>query len=165
MIENKVEKSGLIQLDLNDFVLKGQRSIVDFKDYLFEGIILKEKDFREKLEQTDWSIYQNHFIGITCSADAIIPLWAYMVLVSKLNPYAKLIVRGNKTHLEGAILRTALEQMDTNEFKGKKVIVKGCGGEIPESAYMLITTKLQPVVQSLMFGEACSTVPVFKSKN
>jgi hypothetical protein len=165
MIENKVEKSGLIQMDLNDFVLKGTRSIIDIKDFLFEGIILKEKDFREKLDKIDWSIYTNHFVGITCSVEAIIPLWAYMVITSKLTPYASIITRGNKAHLEGAILRTALEKLNPEEYKGKKVIVKGCGGTIPESAYMLITTKLQPVVQSLMFGEACSTVPVFKSKN
>ena len=163
MIENKVEKSGLINLDLNDFVPKGTRSVVDVKDFMFEEVMIREKHFRELVESKDWSIYKNHFVGITCSVDAIIPLWVYMILASKLEPFADLIIRGNKSHLEGALLRRALESLDVQQYEGKRVIVKGCGGAIPESAYITITSILQSKVKSLMFGEACSTVPVYKS--
>ncbi len=163
-IENKVEKSGLINLDLNDFVHKGVRSVVDLKDFLYEGVMLKEKDFREKIAAYDWSKFQNHYVGITCSVDVITPLWAYMLLASALQPYAALIIRGNKAHIEGVLLRKAIEEVNIENYRDERVIVKGCGGEIPESAYVAITTLLQPVVKSLMFGEACSTVPVYKKK-
>ena len=163
MIENKVDKSGLMSFDLNDLVPEGGRAIVDVKDFMFEGIMIREKDFREKTKNYDWSQYKNKFVGITCSEDAIIPLWVYMLLASSLLPFAKLVIRGNKSHLEGAILKRAIENLDTKNFENQRVIVKGCGGEIPESAYIAITSILQPVVKSLMFGEACSTVPVFKN--
>jgi len=163
MIENKVDKSGLVSFDLNDIVPKGDRAIVDVKDFMFEGIMIREKDFREKIKTHDWSQYDNKFVGITCSEDAIIPLWVYMLLASSLLPFAKLVIRGNKSHLEGAILKRAIENIDAKNFENQRVIVKGCGGEIPESAYIAITSILQPVVKSLMFGEACSTVPVFKN--
>ncbi|MFT6746928.1 MAG: hypothetical protein ACJAZ2_001273 [Glaciecola sp.] len=163
MIENKVDKSGLISLDLNDFVPDGERAIVDVKDFMYEGIMIKENDFREKVKNHDWLQYKNKFVGITCSEDAIIPLWVYMLLASSLCSYAKLVIRGNKAHLEGAILKRAIENLDIENFDNQRVIVKGCGGDIPESAYIAITSILQPVVKSLMFGEACSTVPVFKN--
>jgi hypothetical protein len=163
MIENKVDKSGLISLDLNDFVPDEGRAIVDVKDFMFEGVMVKEKDFREKVKNYDWAQYKDKFVGITCSEDAIVPLWVYMLLASSLFPFAKLVIRGNLTHLEGAILKRAIENLDIKNFENQKVIVKGCGGEIPESAYIAITSILQPVVKSLMFGEACSTVPVFKN--
>mgnify|MGYP006184755923 CR=1 FL=1 len=163
MIENKVEKSGLISLDLNDLAPKGQRSIIDVKDFLYEGVMIREKHFRELVAKTDWSEFDGHFVGITCSVDAIIPLWVYMVLASSLQKHVKLIIRGNKTHLEGALLKRSIENLDLDTYVGKRVIVKGCGGEIPESSYIAITYVLQPIVKSLMFGEACSTVPVFKS--
>lgn len=163
MIDNKVEKSGLITIDLNDFVPKGVRSVVDVKDYMFQGVMIREKHFRELVDKTDWSVYKDSFVGITCSVDAIVPLWVYMILTSKLEPYADLVIRGNKGHLEGALLRRAIESIDAKEYEGKRVIIKGCGGTIPESAYITITSILQSKVKSLMFGEACSTVPVYKS--
>jgi hypothetical protein len=163
MIENKVDKSGLLSLDLNELLPNNGRAIVDVKDFMFEGIMVKEKDFREKIKNHDWSQYSDKFVGITCSEDAIVPLWVYMLLASSLFPFAKLVIRGNKTHLEGTILKRAIENLDIKKFENQRVIVKGCGGEIPESAYIAITTILQPVVKSLMFGEACSTVPVFKN--
>jgi hypothetical protein len=163
MIENKVDKSGLLSLDLNELLPNNGRAIVDVKDFMFEGIMVKEKDFREKIKNHDWSQYSDKFVGITCSEDAIVPLWVYMLLASSLFPFAKLVIRGSKTHLEGAILKRAIENLDIKKFENQRVIVKGCGGEIPESAYIAITTILQPVVKSLMFGEACSTVPVFKN--
>lgn len=164
MIDNRVEKSGLIQIDLNDFVIKGTRTVIDLKDFLFEGLILREKDFREKIANHDWSQYQNHYIGITCSVDTIIPLWAYMIITSSLQPYAKLIIKGNKAHIEGALMRIAIENVDLETFKDKRVIIKGCGDIIPDSAYIFIVSHLQPVVKSILFGEACSSVPVYKSK-
>lgn len=164
MIENRVEKSGIINLDLNDFKPKGVRVVLDVKEFLFEGVMIREKHFREQVKNYDWSMYENKYVAVTCSVDAIIPLWVYMILASNLTPYAKVVVRGNKHHLEGALLKKAIEQIDPEEFIGKRVIVKGCGGEIPESAYLAVAGVLVPVVKTLMFGEACSTVPVFKMK-
>ena len=164
MIENRVEKSGLLQVDLNDFVIKGSRSIVDLKDFLFESAFLKENDFRVKVGAHDWTSYQNHYVGITCSVDTIIPLWAYMIITSALEPYAKLIIKGNKAHIEGALMRIAIEQLDLTIYQDQRVIIKGCGDKIPDSAYIFIVSHLQPVVKSILFGEACSSVPVFKKK-
>lgn len=164
-IKNKVDESGLIQLDLQDFIPKGERVVIDLKDFLYEGVMLREKDFRDKIAATDWSQYQDKFVALTNTADAIIPLWSYMLLSSALQPYVKVLIRGNKSHLEGALFRIAIESINAEDYRDARVIVKGCGKiPVPESAYMSITLKLQPVVKSLMFGEACSTVPVFKRK-
>lgn len=163
MIENKVEKSGLITLDLVDLIPKGKQVVIDLKDFMFEGIILREKDFRTKIKNTNWEEYKTSYVAITNSSEGIIPLWAYMLIASALQPYAAVIIRGNKGHLKGALLRRAIEELNEVEYKDKRVIIKGCGEEsIPESSYIAITQKLQPLVKSLMFGEACSTVPVFK---
>jgi len=164
-IKNKIEESGLIQLDLQDFIAKGERVVIDLKDFLYEGVMLREKDFRDKIAASDWPQYQDKFVAITNTADAIIPLWSYMLLASALQPYVKILIRGNKSHLEGALLRIAIENIDAEQYRDARVIVKGCGKiPIPESAYIALTMKLQPVVKNLMFGEACSTVPVFKKK-
>ncbi len=164
-IKNKIEESGLIQLDLQDFIAKGERVVIDLKDFLYEGVMLREKDFRDKIAASDWTQYQDKFVAITNTADAIIPLWSYMLLASALQPYVKILIRGYKSHLEGALLRIAIENIDTEQYRDARVIVKGCGKiPIPESAYIALTMKLQPVVKNLMFGEACSTVPVFKKK-
>lgn len=163
MIENKVEKSGLLTLDLVELIPAGEQVVIDLKDFMFEGLILKEKDFRTQLKETDWSVYQDAFVAVTNSSEGITPLWAYMLISSALSPYATVIIRGNKAHLKGALLRRSIEQLDIAEYQDKRVIIKGCGKEsIPESSFIAITQKLQPVVKSLMFGEACSTVPVFK---
>ncbi len=165
MIENRVEKSGMITLDLVDLIPPGNQYIIDLKDFMHEGLILREKDFRLRIKEKDWSEFQDGFVAVTNSSDGIIPLWAYMLISSALQPYSSLVVRGNKSHLKGALLRRSIEAIDESDFKDKRVVVKGCGKEsIPESAYIAITQKLQPVVKSLMFGEACSTVPVFKAK-
>ncbi len=165
MIENRVEKSGIITLDLVDFIPPGNQHVVDVKDFMHEGLILREKDFRLRIKEKDWSEFQDGFVAVTNSSDGIIPLWAYMLISSALQPYSSLVVRGNKSHLKGALLRRSIEAIDETDFKDKRVVIKGCGKEsIPESAYIAITQKLQPVVKSLMFGEACSTVPVFKAK-
>ena len=163
MIENKVEKSGLITIDLVDLIPQGEQFVIDLKDFMFQGLILREKDFRTQLKETDWSIYKNGFVAVTNSSEGLIPLWAYMLISSALQPHASLVIRGNKAHLKGALLRRAIEDIDASEYEGRMVIIKGCGKEsIPESSYIIITQKLQPVVKSLMFGEACSTVPIFK---
>ena len=163
MIENRVEKSGIITLDLVDFIPKGNQFVVDLKSFMQDGLILREKDFRQKIKESDWSKFQDGFVAVTNSSEGIIPLWAYMLISSSLQPYSSLVVRGNKSHLKGALLKRSIESIDEREYLDKRVIIKGCGKEsIPESAYIAITQKLQPVVRSLMFGEACSTVPVFK---
>ncbi|MBI35162.1 MAG: hypothetical protein CMP67_07350 [Flavobacteriales bacterium] len=164
MIENKVEKSGLITIDLVDLIPSGSQYLVDLKDFMHEGIILREKDFRTQLKNKDWSEYQDGFVAVTNSSEGIVPLWAYMLISSALQPFASLVIRGNIAHLKGALLRRSIEALNSADYQNKRVIIKGCGKEtIPESAYITITQKLQPVVKSLMFGEACSTVPVFKA--
>ena len=163
MIENRVAKSGIITLDLVDFIPSGSQYVVDIKDFMQDGLILREKDFRLRIKEKDWSEFQDGFVAVSNSSDGIIPLWAYMLVSSALQPYSSFVVRGNKSHLKGALLKRSIEAIDESEYKDKRVIIKGCGKEpIPESAYIAITQKLQPVVRSLMFGEACSTVPVFK---
>ncbi len=163
MIENRVAKSGIITLDLVDFIPSGSQYVVDIKDFMQDGLILREKDFRLRIKEKDWSEFQDGFVAVSNSSDGIIPLWAYMLVSSALQPYSSFVVRGNKSHLKGALLKRSIEAIDESEYKDKRVIIKGCGKEsIPESAYITITQKLQPVVRSLMFGEACSTVPVFK---
>tara|TARA_B100000683_G_scaffold277182_1_gene334288 strand:+ start:6296 stop:6790 length:495 start_codon:yes stop_codon:yes gene_type:complete len=163
VIENKVEKSGLITIDLVDLIPSGQQYVIDLKDFMFEGLILREKDFREQLKKKDWSVYKEGFVAVTNSSEGIVPLWAYMLISSALQPFAALVIRGNKAHLKGALLRRSIESLPLKEYQDKRIIIKGCGKEIiPESAYITITQILQPVVKSLMFGEACSTVPVFK---
>ena len=165
MIENRVEKSGIITLDLVDFIPSGNQYVLDIKDFMQEGLILREKDFRLRIKEKDWSEFQDGFVAVTNSSDGIIPLWAYMLISSALHPYSSLVVRGNRAHLKGALLRRSIEAIDESEFKDKRVVIKGCGKEsIPESAYIAITQKLQPVVKSLMFGEACSAVPIYKKK-
>ena len=166
MIENRVQKSGMITIDLVDYIPKGFQYVIDIKDFMQDGLVLREKDFRQRIKDKDWSQFKDSFVAVTNSSEGIIPLWAYMLISSALQPYCSLIVRGNKSHLKGALLKRSIEAIDETEYKDKRVIIKGCGKEpIPESAYINITQKLQPVVRSLMFGEACSTVPVFKKSS
>jgi hypothetical protein len=164
-IINKVAQSPLVSLDLETFFPRDGVRIFDLKPYLFMELILKEKDFRAALQQTDWSVYQGKYVGITCSADAIIPVWAYMLVASYLQPVAADVIMGNEQQVTEQVLIRAIRQMDTAEFADKRVVVKGCG-ELPigPSAYMEITGRLLPVVKSIMYGEPCSTVPVFKKK-
>jgi hypothetical protein len=166
VIENRVAKSKIITLDLVDFIPKGNQYVIDLKDFMQDGLILREKEFRLNIKEKDWSEFQDGFVAVTNSSEGIIPLWAYMLISSALQPYASFVVRGNKSHLKGALLKRSIEAINESEYIDKRVIIKGCGKEsIPESAYINITQKLQPVVRSLMFGEACSTVPVFKKSS
>lgn len=162
-IVNKVASSGLISFDLEELYHPGERVLYDIKENLFMGMILKEKDFREFLKGHDWSQYAGKNIGIICSEDAIVPTWAYMLLAIQLEPYAHAVVFGDLAALEDKLFSDAIAGIDAEEFRGKKVVVKGCSKvSVPVSAYVKITTLLKPVVQSLMFGEPCSTVPLYK---
>lgn len=160
---NKVAESGLVTLDLEVFYPKGPIKTFDLKVYLFMELILKEKDFRAALQNTDWSVYQDANVAITCSVDAIIPMWAYMLTASYLQPVAKEIVFGNEEKLINELLLKNLYRFDAAAYEDKRVVVKGCGDiAIPETAYVEITNLLRPYVKSIMFGEPCSTVPIYK---
>lgn len=164
-IINKVAESGLVTLDLEKYFPAGNNLVFDLKDYLFMGLILKEKEFREALKNTDWSYYKDKNVAVTCSADAIIPMWAYMLVASYLQPVAAEMVLGDEKELHKALFIKNLSRLDIAEFADKRVVVKGCG-EIPigEFAYLEITRLLRPVAKSIMYGEACSTVPIYKSR-
>jgi hypothetical protein len=165
VIINKVAQSALVTLDLEEFYPKEELVLFDLKSYLFMGLILKEKEYREALKNLDWNVYQNKNVAITCSTDAIIPLWAYMLAVTYLQPFAKEIVFGNEKEVFNILFSKNIEKIDVKEFEGKRVVIKGCGDKkIPESAYVAITKILRPVVKSIMYGEPCSTVPIFKRK-
>jgi hypothetical protein len=164
-IINKVAESGLITLDPETYYPKEEQVLFDLKDHLFMGMILKEKDFREALKNIDWAQYQDKNVGITCSVDAIIPVWAYMLVASYLQPYAKEIIMGNDKDLQRSLFLKNLSTIDVNAFADKRVVIKGCGETpIPDFVYMELTRMLRPVAKSIMYGEPCSTVPVFKKK-
>jgi len=160
---NKVAESGLITLDLEKFYPKGETAVFDLKDHLFMGLILKEKDFREGLKKLDWSVYQDKNVALTCSADAIIPVWAWMLAASYLQPVSKEVVMGDEKELHRSLYLKNINAIDVNEFADQRVVIKGCGETpIADYVYMEITKKLRPVVKSIMYGEPCSTVPVYK---
>jgi hypothetical protein len=162
-IVNRVAESGIITLNLENYLHEGPRMMIDIKDTLFMGMILKEKDFREWLKNHDWNQYSGANVCISCSADAIIPTWAYMLIASKLNGVAHHFDFGDLATLENSLFEKSLSQINPADFADKRVVIKGCGEKnISASAYVEITRLLQPVVKSLMFGEPCSTVPVFK---
>lgn len=162
-IINKVAQSGLINIDLEDYYTKGPRLIIDIKDHLFMGQILKEKDFRAFISSHNWAQYKDAFVAVFCSTDAVIPSWAFMLIAARLQPYARHITCGSLENLETELFRDVIMQIDVGPFKDKRLIIKGCGKlPVPPSAFMMITEKLTPVAHSIMFGEACSTVPVFK---
>ena len=163
---NKVASSGLMTIDLEEYVDRDTpRRVIDIKDQLYNGLILKESDFRNFIKNENWSAYDGHYIGVHCSNDAIIPTWAYMLLASKLEPFAKKIVFGDQNKLTEDLFMEQLAHLDASDFDGAKVVIKGCGDyHIPESCYMAITLKLAPVVSSLMYGEPCSTVPILKNR-
>jgi len=164
-IVNKVAESGIITLDLEEFYPKGTTKIFDLKDYLFMGLILKEKDFRASLQSADWEQYRDAYVAVTCSADAIIPMWAYMLVASYLQPVVKDIVVGDEKNLVNTLFVKNIDRIDPSDYADKRVVVKGCGDiQIPETAYLEITNKLRPFVKSLMYGEPCSTVPIYKKK-
>ena len=162
---NKVAESGIITLNLEDYYPKEQVTVFDMKVYLFMGLILKEKDFREALKILDTEIYSNKIVALTCSADAVIPVWAYMLVSSLLQPVTKEIIYGTEQFAKETVLLRNIEQIDIAMYNDARLVIKGCG-ELPigESAYVAITQKLRPVVKSILYGEPCSTVPVYKKK-
>ena len=165
-IVNKVASSGLITLDLKEFYPQGERILLDIRNWLFQDLILKEKDFRDHLSQHDWTCYQDKFVAVTCSSEAIIPTWAYMLISLQLEPYAKKIVFGNTEVLETVLMEEALSKIDFSTFQDSRVVIKGCGDlAISTHAFVKITAKLKPYVKSLMYGEPCSTVPLYKRKS
>jgi hypothetical protein len=160
---NKVAESGIITIDLEKYYPQGEKIVFDLKVHLFMGMILKEKDFREALKKTDWTIYKDKNVALTCTADAIIPVWAWMLAATHLQPVAKEIVMGNEKELHKNLFLKNLSAIDLNDFAGKKIVIKGCGETpIDDYVYMEITKLLRPVAQSIMYGEPCSTVPVYK---
>lgn len=163
-IRNKVAESGLMNFDLTDLVPRGPRKGIDLKDFLFVEMILKEKDFREKVAAIDAEEYRDAYVYIYNSADAIVPLWAYFLITAKLSPVTRKVVFGNREDLEVILMHNAVQNHDFSEMRGKRVLVKGCSDkEIPENAYIELVEQLQPIVKSLMFGEACSNVPILKN--
>ena len=164
-IENKVAQSDLITIYLENHYPQGERVLIDIKDNLYQGIALKEKDFRVFVKSTDWSVYQDKYVALTCSIDAIIPVWAYMLLTSAIEPYAKKVVLGNLAELESVLFHEIVDRIDLNDYKDAKVVIKGCGElPIPDSAFVALIEKLRPVAASIMYGEPCSTVPLYKRK-
>lgn len=163
-IVNKVANSALTTLNLEDYYDKGERVIYDIKQNLFQELILKEKDFRDFVKTNDWSQYKGKNVGIICSADAIVPTWAYMLLATRLQPHANIVIFGDLEKLEQALFQHALSKIDPETYRNAKVVVKGCGDiPVPTYAYVEITRILAPVVQSIMYGEPCSTVPIYKN--
>jgi hypothetical protein len=160
---NKVAESGIITIDLENYFSKEEIVVFDLKDYLFMGLILKEKDFREALKNLDISAYSGKYVALTCSADAVIPMWAYMLVTSLLQPVATLVFYGTQTELEILLLLCNIDSIEAEVYNNQRVVIKGCGEKpLPESAYIKITEKLRPVAKSIMYGEPCSTVPVYK---
>jgi LPS O-antigen subunit length determinant protein (WzzB/FepE family) len=165
LLINKVSESALLTLNLEEYYPKEAIVLFDMKDHLFMGLILKEKDFREALKNIDLAIYTDKAVAVTCSADAVIPIWAYMLVASYLQPVAKEVIFGTEQELKNQLLLKNIEQIKLDEFTDKRVVIKGCG-ELPvgEAAYLKATKILRPVVKSIMYGEPCSTVPIFKKK-
>lgn len=165
-IVNKVATSGLITIDPEDFFVPGDRILFDLKEWLFEELILKEKDFREQLKNHNWSQYQNKFIALTCSADAIVPTWAFMLVATHLEPVAKKVVFGDLKKLEEEIFHQQLSKINMENYRDQRVVIKGCSNvAVPAAVYVELTALLQPIVKSIMYGEPCSTVPVYKRKD
>ena len=164
-IRNKVAESGLMTINLEKYYPATEPMPFDLKNFLFMEMLLNEKDFRESLDQHDWSQYENRDVAVYCSTDAIVPMWAYMLVASKLSGIARSIISGTPEEAFKQIFIENIREVNAAAFEGKRVVVKGCGDKpAPEYAYTAISIKLLPVVKSLMYGEPCSTVPVFKRK-
>jgi hypothetical protein len=162
---NKVAESGIITINLEDYLPQEDIVVFDIKEYLFMGLILKEKEFRQSLKELELSTYKDKIVAITCSADAIIPMWAYMLISTTLSKVAHTVMMGSDLQVKNKLLINAIYKIDPEEFKDKRVVIKGCGeNPIPEEAYLEITNLLLPVAKSIMYGEPCSTVPVYKNK-
>lgn len=162
-IVNRVANSKLAVIDLEAYYPEGRRILFDISDWLWEGLILKEKDFREQAKNHDWSQYQDAYVALICSTEAIIPGWAYLLLSSYLTPYVNQVAVGSLKTLETIIYSDIINSLDLSDYQNKPVIIKGCADKpIPETAFVLLMQKLQPLARSIMYGEACSSVPLYK---
>jgi hypothetical protein len=164
-ILNRVANSKLLTIDLEDYYPEGERNVIDIAQWLTEGIVLREKDFRAFVKEHSWEQYTNQYVAITCANDAIIPGWAYMLISISLAPYAKKSVVGSIDSLNNIIFSEIINDLDLDAYSNKSVIIKGCAHKpIPQNAFVLLTQRLQPIAKSLMYGEACSSVPLYKKK-
>ncbi|HOZ88175.1 MAG TPA: DUF2480 family protein [Bacteroidia bacterium] len=164
-IVNKVANSGVVSIDLETFYDASEKVIFDIKPHLFMELMLKEKDFRDFIKTNDWSVYKNKIVAIVCSSDAIVPTWAYMLLALAMEPFAKRTFFGTISEVENLLFAEKLAQLDLAPYKNARVVIKGCGEKhIPVNAFLQLTALLKPVVKSIMYGEPCSTVPLYKAK-
>jgi len=162
-IINRVANSKLVTFDLEDYYPEGKRILLDIKDWLFEGLVLREKDFRSYVKEHDWSQYQDNYVALICSTDAIIPAWAYMLITTSIESFAKKTIVGTLENLETTIYQDIINDLDISNLKDKPVIIKGCSNKpVPLNAYIHLTTRLKTVAKSVMYGEACSSVPLYK---
>ncbi|RXJ52525.1 DUF2480 family protein [Gelidibacter gilvus] len=164
-IINRVANSKLVVVNLEDYYPKGQRTVFDIKDWLFQELVLREKDFRAHVNEHNWSQYQDQYVALTCTSDAIVPAWAFMLLTMHLQPYAKTIVVGSLEQLETSIYQEVIQNIETDAFVDQPLIIKGCTNKpVPANAYIMLSQKLKPLARSIMYGEACSSVPLYKRK-
>lgn len=164
-IINRVANSKLVVVNLEDYYPKGQRTVFDIKNWLFQELVLREKDFRAHVSEHDWSQYQDHYVALTCTSDAIVPAWAFMLLTIHLQPYTKTIVVGSLEQLETSIYQEVIQNIETDAFVDQPLIIKGCTNKpVPANAYIMLSQKLKPLARSIMYGEACSSVPLYKRK-
>lgn len=165
-ILNRVALSKLIVIDLEDYYVEGERMNFDLKDWLYEGFVLREKDFRQKIKEHDWSKYQDKYVALDCSTDAIVPAWAYTLLSLQLSHYTKFVVKGNLENLESLLYTKVIDNFDVEPYQDKPIILKGCSNKpVPLNAYIQLANKLRPVAKSIMYGEACSAVPLYKQRS
>ncbi|TDS18746.1 uncharacterized protein DUF2480 [Maribacter caenipelagi] len=164
-IINKVAQSKLITFNLEDYYPEGERMVLDIKDWLYEGFILKEKEFRAFVDTHDWSQYEGAYVAMQCSTDAIVPGWAYLLLSVKLSGIAKKAIQGTLVDLETSIYQSVIANIDVSDYQDKFIIIKGCSKKpVPPNAYLFLAERLKPVAKSIMYGEACSSVPLYKRK-
>ncbi len=162
-IVNRIANSKLVTFDLEDHYPEGKRIQFDIKDWLYEGLVLREKDFRTSVKEHNWSQYEGHFVALTCGTDAIIPAWAYMLVVASVESYSRNVVVGSLEDLETSIYQDIINNLDMSYLKDKPVIIKGCTNKpVPLNAYIQLTSKLKTIAKSVMYGEACSSVPLYK---
>lgn len=163
-IRNKVAESGIITIDLEQYYVPGERVVLDMKPILFQEMILREKDLRDYINNNDWSIYKDKLVALQCSADAVIPTWAYMLISMALQPFAKKIFFGTLAEMEAELFSESLSKLDLSLYKNARVVIKGCGDiHVPVNAYVQLSTLLKPIAKSIMYGEPCSTVPLYKA--
>ena len=160
---NRVALSSLITIDLEDFYIDGERLVLDIAPVLFQGLVLREKDFRQWVKEHDWLQYEGKLVSVICSEDAIVPTWAYMLLATKLQPVAKMFVFGSLEELESILYQKSIAKIEVEQYKDVKLVIKGCSNKpVPVSAYVELTRRLTPYASSIMYGEPCSTVPIYK---